>query len=144
MSNLYQDAVTCIRTHYETTQAALDVKAAAARVANVASYRDLATDGIDDASLAYPVCCLVAHTLTVGRQGDGYPLVSIPAETTRVVMAAHKAGLLTTNGERICVGELRLYKDGSGFSNHADSWQADYDAWAAAAEYRTKQSYTSL
>lgn len=143
MTPLYQMAVQSIRAHVDAEQARLDRAAQEARTATIAAYRLLAVKDVPADSPAYPVCSLVSATLSIGRD-DGYPDVTIPAETIRVIIAATRAGVLSSVPNTVVTGRLVWHRDCSGLSSYPDPWQADRDAWSAARDYREKQTVASL
>ena len=126
-----------MRTAAETHQAELDAAAAAARQAHIATARAAALAGVSPDSSAYPVCALVAQTLTIGRKGDEYPEMFWPDTTKAVVFAAVRAKIL------IRVGEIKLY-DGCGIPCSNPGFDPDYLAWDAAKTYRDRQIWTAL
>lgn len=132
-----------VRGHAESEQARLDRAALDARAATVAAYRALAVEGVAPDSPAYPVCALVAQTITVGRE-DGYPAVSIPDTTRAVVLAAAAAAVLPRRGQYVLTGGLEWHADISGLSRSPDPWQDDYAAWDEARTYAAKQTWRSL
>jgi hypothetical protein len=140
----YATAVAAIRAHAEAEQARLDAVAVQARLDHTAALRAAATQGVDPDSPAYPVCALVAQTLTVGR-ADGYPAVALPDDTRRVVLAALAAGVLSHQGSSgPWTGELHWYGDASGLAHNHPACQADVAAWLARDKYRLGQTWRTL
>jgi hypothetical protein len=142
--SIYSDAVASIRAYSDARQAELDAVAAAERVKSIATLRNMAIDGVPSDHPARPVCELVAHTITVGRD-DGYPAIDLPRETLAAVVAAKNAGLLrVVPGPHSCawVGKIEIYADGSGVSSQAPS--ADFQAWDTARKYREAQTVKRL
>lgn len=78
--SIYTEAVQSITKFAESRQAELDQAALIARQNCIKRLRELAVEGVDKTSPAYPVCFLVSQTLEVGRE-DGYPAVTINAAT---------------------------------------------------------------
>lgn len=152
---LYANAVTAIRDHATATAAALDAAAAAARQAHIVALRAACLDGVAEDSPARPVAELLANTIAVGREYNGYPAQHYPDETKAVIIAAAKAGLLechdhagkaipyvNADGVYITVGAVNLYRDASGVSHigrtsggQLPERTADYQAWDAAKKY---------
>jgi hypothetical protein len=144
VTNLYIIAARAVQTHSAAVQVDLDRRAADARAANIAGHRDAAISGVSTDSPVWPVACLVASTLSIGRD-DGYPAVEIPDSTRAVLRAARDAGLLTRGArDLIYVGTLGFYSDFSGLSDKATTWEADHTAWDQAKTYRAKQTASTL
>ena len=143
-STLYSLAVAAVRTASETKQTELDAAAAVERQKNIDATREAATSGVPTDSPAYPVCALVAHTLTIGRSSDGFPDPRIPTETVSVVAAAIHAGvILETPGKIFYVGKLKVSSNGA-LESYGVNHGADYQAWDRAQEYRKHQTWNKL
>lgn len=132
MSNLYQLAVLDIKNTIAARQAELDAAAAKARADFSAA---LAIGLIDpEESEDLPVASLAAATITVGRD-DGYPAVTIPETTRKVLKAANAAGVI---GQTL--GGVKFNSNYSGYDTLSPGLQAkfvaDYTAWDAAKTYR--------
>jgi hypothetical protein len=147
---LYADAAKTVREYAEAYQSELDKTAAMLRAETIARLRADAMIGIDADDPRHPICALVAQTLTVGRDSDGYPEISIPKETQAVIRAALDAGIITPY-ERVNRGRFLLGKiDFTSLSNpnindyRPQYLTADYDAWNAAKTFRAAQSWQKL
>lgn len=138
---LYSDAAAAITKTREQMQEILDQEAQQARTAHIEALRaDLRCN--DDSPFA-AVANLLAETIQVGRD-DGYPAYRIPDDTKTAICAAVEAGILPRRDIRyLDFGCITLYSDCDGVSDKHDLWNADYNAWKAAREYRLKQK-TSL
>jgi hypothetical protein len=123
----------------DARQAELDQAAATARVACIAEFRLAILEGSAGRTEAYQLVAeTVASLVSVGRDSDGYPELVIPEEAKQLLKRASKAGVVPSNG-RLELGSLRIYWDMSGISEKGSlspAWQADYEAWNAAKNYR--------
>lgn len=141
--SLYSTAVEAIRTAAEQRQAELDSAAAAARQNTIAELRRLAVEGVPEDSTARAVCELVAHSVTVGRESDGYPEMRVPQEVAAVVWAAVDARIIKTHDNRAIVGRLKIYKCGGIYEDMPEK-QRDFLAWNEAREFRKSQTWAKL
>lgn len=125
-----------IRRVVDETQSKLDSAAASARAESIRSLRAAALSGVSPDSDMYPIASLVSQTLSVGRECDGYPNVSIPKATREIVEKAVRADILAPQPDgRIKIGETVWYSDLSGMP---DTLMDDYNAWNAAKTYRNR------
>lgn len=108
--------------------------------------RQLPLAGVEAAEdPAYPVAALVSQTMTTVRD-DGFPAISLPEDTAKIVYAAMQAGMV---GERI--GQLAMdyvhtpYATPNGIC-WVDTPQFDayYDAWKAEKDYVKAQTYHKI
>lgn len=143
----YTNAVAAVRAYSEAKQTELDLIATEARAACISAVRAACTAGVAEDSPAYPVCALLAQTISMGRECDGYPGVTIPLDTQRVLSAAAKAGILARvcNDGSVIAGSLRLYRSCEGVNTGLPAaHHADYLAWDAARTYRQAQTWATL
>lgn len=135
--SLYTQAAAAINTHREAKQAELDRAAADARAEHIAALRrDLRRDE-DTAEAA--ILNLVAETIQVGRESDGYPKYLLPNDTKNVIDAAIESELLLRDAAGVNLGAIRMRADLSdAASSHKLHW-ADLTAWNAAKDYREAQ-----
>ncbi len=141
---LYQQAVASVLSVAQKTQAALDQAAVEARCNNQAAVQVAATKGISKKSAAYPIAVLLAQTIMIGRDDDGYPAVRVPKETWAVIDAGFRSGIIPKIGGYITVGDIQFYSDGGVYSTQCVEQDIDYRAWNAACEYKNKQTVSSL
>ena len=139
-NTLYSLAVAVVRSASETKQAELDAAAAVARQKNIDDTRAAAIEGVPPDSPAYPVCALVAQTLTIGPE---YPTLTVPPATMAVVFAAIQADMLPSDREYHRIGSLAVYKEGHLKSSGVND-NEDYHAWNNAKEYRKRQTWEKL
>jgi len=128
-------AAVSIRQAARAKMAALQSAAAEARAANVAAYRALALEGVAQDDPAYPVCLLLARSITVGRESDGYPTVNIPDPVKAMLRQARNAGMIRCEAGYIYCGKIKMHSDASGLVGEYPAQAADYQAWREADRY---------
>ena len=134
--SLYAEAANAILSHVAARQTELDAAAQSARADHLAALRlDLRSARPTDDPL-YPLLAHAAASVAVGRE-DGYPATTLSKDTMRLVLAAHKAGLIVRDDTGyLPLGPIRVYLDGSGVATCHDKWADDYAAYLAASNYR--------
>lgn len=130
---LLHSALAAITEYRDERQAQLDHAAREARLANLAAYRNRVLDGIGEDSPLRPIAELVSATVTIGRDSDGYPQVSVPPETVQALRLAKNAELWVG----LELGGVSFSREFS-VSHDLTEWHADYEAWNAAKEYRKR------
>lgn len=145
--SLYGNAVLAIVSERQQKQAALDAAAASARAANVAATRAALQNLVPETDPFRPVAELLAATLSIGRESDGFPERTVSQEATQAYCAAVRVlvgsylpkertgGLLDVVSTH--VGEYGIGLDLDRVAVAARS--ADYAAWDAARNFRAAQ-----
>jgi hypothetical protein len=137
VDSLYRAAVAAIQKYVAAKQRELDAAAYAARKLHDTTIRKEVVEGVTGPAL--PVARLLAARIVIGR-ADGYPSVTWPHDVTKVIDAARNAGILPG----IMIGKIGVTTGCDGISVASSAKDADYEAWNAATEYRTRQTISSL
>lgn len=128
-------AIAAIDGIVQQEQTRLDSAAAAARADNLTQTRAALLGLVAETDPLYPVCELLAHTLSIGRD-DGYPERRAGDGCNEIVGAA----LTALGAARRTHPLARLWRaDRLSLEDLASKAAiADYAAWEAAREYRAR------
>ncbi len=152
-SHLYTLATSSILAYREAQTAHLAGNAVETRQANITAHREAAVWMVHPANPLFHIASLVSQTLTIGRESDGYPALSIPVETKNVLLAAAAAGMLPQDETKegwqgkptvYRIGGLAFKADFSGLHKNIETQEADYQAWKEHASYVTCQKQTKI
>lgn len=102
--------------------------------------------GLPEDGPAFAVASAIADSLITRREGDEYPIATIPVgEMRALIQAAVAADILpkvprtpSQTAPRVQCGTCQLYADGSGVGNRGtaeDSHTAAHNAWTALDEF---------
>jgi hypothetical protein len=144
--SLYSDAVASIRTRSEYTQIGLNHSLVRLRQANIETLRRGFVANIAEDSPLHPLAQYLANTVHIGRESDNYPSINVTTDCKKLLQSAINADLIpvTKDSRYFKIGAIEFcYPELEATHEYAE-WQADYEAWQAAKEYRKRQSWQTL
>lgn len=127
---LHGEATLALQLEVDRRQAKFDIAATETRAANLQATRLALANLVDDNHVLRSVAELLACSLTIGREGDGYPVRECSEEAKdywRRAVRSCDSGLDQLGNRPVPDLTNRLTED---------EQNADYKAWSAAADYR--------